>query len=100
MPLAAKPETGPLTREIASILRGQLARKQITNTELAGAVGISVPQIGRVLAGNKQIDIELLDRICWAIGLVLRDVVREADEGTDGRYFDKSTWDVPMLRTS
>lgn len=99
MPSAAKPETGPLTREIASILRAKLARAKISNTELAAAVQISVPQMGRILAGNKQIDIEMLDRICWAVGLVLRDVMREADEETDGRYFDED-WNVPMLRTN
>jgi DNA-binding Xre family transcriptional regulator len=98
MPTGTKPETGELTREIASILRGQLGRKQITNTELANAVSVSVPQMGRILAGNKQIDIELLDKICWAVGLVLREVIREADSETDGRYFD-AEFTVPMLRS-
>ena len=53
--------------------------------------------MSKILAGAKQIDIELLDKMCWATGLVLRDVMREADEETDGRYFDDD-WDVPTLR--
>lgn len=99
MPTGTKPETGLLTQEIASIIRGQLGRKQISNTELANAISISVPQMGRILSGNKQIDIELLDKICWATGLILRDVVKEADTETDARYFEKS-FPVPRLRSS
>lgn len=97
MPTGTKPETGALTQEIASILRAQQGRKKISNTELANAVSISVPQMGRILRGDKQIDIELLDSICWAMSLELREVVREADEETVARYFDDS-YKVPILR--
>lgn len=98
MSKAAKPEPGLLTKEIASILRAQVARKQILQKYAAAEAGISQARLSDLLNGHKQFDVEELDRICFAIGLDLADTLNEADEATSARYLDPD-WNVKPLVT-
>lgn len=93
MPGASKPATGDITQEIASTLRAQLARKNASKVALAKAIGISDSQMGKLLNGHKQFDVEQLDAICWALGLNLREVISEADEKTTLRH-SASGWSI------
>lgn len=82
MPGASKPATSEITQVIASTLRAELARKNLPKVALARAVGVSDSQMNKLLNGTKQFDLELLDSICLALGLSLRDVIADADEKT------------------
>lgn len=78
---------GELSKEVAAILRAQMARHRIAQSPLAEAVGLSQGQLSGILNAKKHVDIEKLDEICQALGLEYAKVIREADEATDGRYF-------------
>lgn len=89
MSAAAKSAPGPLTMEIASILRGQIAKQQLVRDRIAADVGISAPQMSKILNGHKQIDIELLEAICDSVGLPLMKVLSDAEEATGARRLSR-----------
>ena len=91
-----KQPPGLLSQEVAAVLRGQLARKKLTQQELATATGISTSQLSMILNGTKHADLEQLDRMCYAVGLKLADVVKEAS-GLAGSRFAESGWSVDPL---
>jgi transcriptional regulator with XRE-family HTH domain len=76
MPATARPEPSAITKEVAAILTGVLARRGLEQQELAAAVGISRSQISRMLAGNKHWDVDQLDVL---------DVLREASSAVQIR---------------
>lgn len=84
---AAKPKPTALTREIAAIIRERQGRLEKTNADLATGVGIGESLMGLILKGEKQIDIEQLDRMCIYLGLDLVDVIQRADESTSARRY-------------
>lgn len=96
MPRGSKKPTGPFIEAIAGALRGKMATERLTQQQVADAVGISRAQISKIFAGEKQIDMELLDEICWAIGLSFRETVVEADSKTEWRHIDPD-WTTPTL---
>lgn len=95
MPSGSK-QPGALSKEVAAILRAQIARRSLRQDHLSQAVGISQAQMSGILNGKKLLDIEQLDRICWAIGLKYRDVIAEADDATMSRHAEKD-WHVDPL---
>ena len=86
MPTSPARPIGALTLEIASCIRGELARQQLAKTTLADRVGISRAQLNKIVNGKKANDIENLDRIVYALRLDLETVLREADEATPRRH--------------
>ena len=96
MAAAAKPVPGLLSQEVAAILRERMGRFNLTNAQLAKAVGMSPQQIGAVLLAKKHIDVEQLDRICWALGKSLADVTREAEKNSQERLIDPD-WTTQRL---
>lgn len=96
MPGGAKKPVGPFVEAIAGVLRGKIATERLTHQQVADAVGISRGQVSKIFAGDKQIDMELLDEICWAIGLSFRETVVEADAKTEWRHVDPD-WTTPTL---
>lgn len=96
MAKGTKPEPGMLTKEIAAQLRAQVARRQLTQTYVAEESGLSQSRLSELLNGRKQIDVEELDRICYAIGLNMATVLTDADEATSARYLDPD-WTVKPL---
>ena len=87
---------GPLTQAITAILRERMGRDNITKTALAAAVGISRPQVQKILAGTKQIDVEQLDALCWVLGLKARVVIAEADAATSSRNAEPGRGVLPL----
>ncbi|TFB96566.1 MULTISPECIES: helix-turn-helix domain-containing protein [unclassified Cryobacterium] len=79
MAKGTKPTPGPLTQEVAGILRAELARHRLLQGQLAAATGISTTQLSGILNGQKQIDIEQFDKLVWALGLDFVEVLRDAD---------------------
>lgn len=85
MPATARPEPSAITKEVAAILTGALARRGLEQQELAAAVGISRSQISRMLAGNKHWDVDQLGAACDFLGLDVLDVLREATSAVQMR---------------
>ncbi|MFC5930850.1 helix-turn-helix transcriptional regulator [Cryobacterium melibiosiphilum] len=95
----SKSAPGPLTQEIATIIRERMARMKINDLALSRAIGegrISRPQVQKIKAGTKQIDMEDLERICWALGLDFLATLAQADAATASRHVEPE-WDVKPL---
>lgn len=73
-----------------------MGRDGISKTALAAAVGISRPQVQKILKDQKRIDIEQMDELFWALGLDVRAKFLEAEELTSDRHAEPS-WDVTPL---
>ena len=85
MPARAKEAPGPLTQEVAAILRAELGRLGRSQDELARAVDISQSQLSKMLRAERHIDLDQLDRLCHALHLDLARVVHEASRLTEIR---------------
>lgn len=96
VPGGSKKPTGPLVQAVAGILRGKIGTENITHQQVADAVGISRAQVSKIFKGDKQIDMELLDEICWAIGLSFRETIEQADAKSEWRHIDPD-WEVTTL---
>jgi DNA-binding Xre family transcriptional regulator len=96
MPTGAKPQPGPLTSEIAASLRAHIARKNWKDREVADATGIPASTFSQLMSGHKQIDIEQLDRIAWALHLDIVDVIKAAEDVTHHRQASKG-WTTKRL---
>lgn len=88
MTRGTKPKPSLLTQEVAGILRGQLGRKRLTQAQVAVAAQISTTQLSGIFNGTKSIDLDQLDRICWAIGLEPNEVLEEAVGETVERHLE------------
>lgn len=73
-------EPGPLTAAIAAILYDAFLESLLTQTQLGVRVGIPQSMISEYLRGLRVLDIELLDRLCRALGLELGNVIAVATE--------------------
>lgn len=96
MAAGTKPEPGALSEALAGILRAQIARKRLLQSEVAAAAGMSQAQLSGVLNAKKHIDIEQLDKLCWVIGLDFWKVVEEADKETVDRQV-RPDWKTSTL---
>jgi transcriptional regulator with XRE-family HTH domain len=74
---------GPLTREVAGIIRGLMARYNVSQTELAEVVGVSQSQLSKMTRGIRDISIDQLDLMCEAFTIEIQDVLEEAAKATD-----------------
>jgi transcriptional regulator with XRE-family HTH domain len=88
MPSGSKPAPGPLTKEIAAILRERIGYAQVNSALLGEQAGMSRTHLWKSLNGRRQIDVEELDRVCFVLGLSLSDVVSRADAATASRSAD------------
>lgn len=94
-----KSAPGPLTREIAALLHDKMARKGVNDLALSNAIGadrISRPQVQKIRKGLKRVDVEDLERMCWALGVDFLDLLKQADDATSTRHIDPE-WDVKPL---
>jgi len=93
----AKPAPGPLTQEVTAKLRAELGRRRdLTQVGLAAAVDVSPAQLSEILNDKKQIDLDLLDRLCFALSLDFKTTLCEADEKTSTRRIS-TEWTTPLL---
>lgn len=86
MPGAAKGPVGELTREVAAILRAQVARKQWTQLTVAARVNMSQSQVSKILRGDGHIDLDQLEAFASALDLKVAQVVSDADAATGRNY--------------
>lgn len=96
MSKGTKQPPGPLSQEVAAVLRGELARNKLTQADLATATGISASQMSMILNGTKHADLEQLDRMCYALGKTLAVVVTDASAASSSR-FSEPDWPVEPL---
>lgn len=96
VPTGAKPKPGPLTAELSALLREHIARTKWSYTTIAQATDMPLSTFSAVVNGHKQIDIEQLDKICWAVSLDVVDLIKQAEETTRYRQAAK-TWRVKRL---
>jgi len=99
MPSGTKNVTGPLTQEIAAILRERMSRMKYTDRDLSEAVGadcLSRSQVNKIRAGQKHVDIDDYERICVALGLDFIEVLTRAAASTPDRH-SAAGWDVRRL---
>jgi plasmid maintenance system antidote protein VapI len=81
-----------LSEALGEILRAQIARKKLKQSDIAAEMGISQTQLSGIVNAKKHVDIEQLDQLCWVIGLEFWEVVQEADnEVTDRQLSDEWT---------
>lgn len=85
MPSGSKPRPSDLTQEVAAILRGRMSRLGLAQGEVAARMGVSQSQLSKMLRGERHIDLDQFDQLCWLTECGMVDVLREADEGTNAR---------------
>mgnify|MGYP001115703991 CR=1 FL=1 len=71
--------------EVAALLREAVARREMTQAQVAEKAGISTSQVGKYLRGVRPITIDELDRVCLAIGTSFERLIVEAAYRTRGR---------------
>lgn len=103
MPAGSKPPPGALTQEIAATLRALIARRGLKHGDVARAAVLKPQTFSAIINARKQVDLEQLDRICWALGLDVADVIKKAEKATNHRQASKG-WEAtrisPTLQTA
>jgi DNA-binding Xre family transcriptional regulator len=74
------PAPSKLDKAVAAVLRGQVAIKDLRQTDIEKATGISQAQLSRMLNGLKIMSFPQLTAICDAIQVDLQDVIGAAKE--------------------
>lgn len=88
MPKGTNTPVGPLSAAISEQLHAQMALLRSNKSKLAEAAGIPRTTLGPIIDGKKTFDIEVLDKICQALGLDSVEVMKKADLETQGRLVD------------
>jgi len=90
MSKAPRKPPGPLSIELSAAIRAEIARRHdLKQGTVAASADISSTQLSQILADKKQFDIEQLDRVCFALGLPLGDLVRAAEAATPSRHAER-----------
>ena len=83
-----------MTREIAGILKGRMARFSVGQAEMAKYVGVDQSQLSKMIRGIKPINIDQLEVMCIVLGIDFDEVIDEAWK----QVVNVSDWpDVPSL---
>lgn len=85
VPKGSMPPHGELSREVSRLLETAADELGVSDTKLARLVGISQPQMSKYLRGERSLTVDLVDRICQALGLSTARVIVEADKATSNR---------------
>ncbi len=78
MPSGGTSEPGPLTIAVAAILNRAFQQTGVSQRHLGAAVGISQSQMSKYLRGERVLDVDQLDALCFALHLDITTVVRDA----------------------
>lgn len=77
---------GPISLAISAKIRAVAGEKRINQITLARATSISATQMSQLWRDEKGFDIEQLDRVCYALDLLLTDVIRDAEQLSRSRF--------------
>ena len=69
---------GPLTKEIAGIIKGRMSRYNVGQTEMAKYVGVDQSQLSKMIRGMRHINIDQLEVMCTVLGVEIDKVMDEA----------------------
>ncbi|MBP2420016.1 helix-turn-helix domain-containing protein [Microbacterium imperiale] len=69
-----------MTREIISRLRGQIARFDVNQTELAVLCDVSQSQFSKIIRGTRPMSLDQLVVICDALAIDLGELTREVED--------------------
>lgn len=86
-----------ITREIARVIKGRMASYNVTQSEMAGAVGVDQSQLSKMIRGQRQITIDQLERMCHMVDLELPKVVADASAFVDDRDWEGEPWIEPFV---
>lgn len=75
---AQTPPQGHLTQEIAGIIAGMMTRYKVSQTEMAGPVGVAQSHLSKMLRGLRPINIDQLEIMCAVLGVEVTKIVDEA----------------------
>jgi transcriptional regulator with XRE-family HTH domain len=75
---AEKPVSGKLRKALIDAIEAN-QRTGEKNSELSRRSGVSQPQITRFLSGERDISLEVAEKLCAALGLELRRIDKSAD---------------------
>ena len=70
---------------MAAILKRAFHQTDVTQEALGAAVGVSQSQVSKFLRGERVLNVDQLDTFCFALGLNIVHVVREAARSADLR---------------
>jgi len=70
--------TQTLSRDVAAVVRAELARKQIPQSRLAEVLGLSPATISRRMGGTAPFELDELPIVAGLLGLSLTDLVKDA----------------------
>lgn len=73
-------ETRDLTRQVAGIIRAAMAKHNVTQTEMAVAVGVDQSHLSKMVRGMKPISIDQLAAMAWALDLDVSQIIRDAED--------------------
>lgn len=80
MPRGTKTAPGSLELRAAGLIRAELERQGQTIQWLADAVGLSRPQVSKVLSGQKPVTLTEIETMCAALGLDMLEVIRRSQQ--------------------
>jgi DNA-binding Xre family transcriptional regulator len=96
MPKGTNTPVGLLSAAISELLHARMAYLRSNKSKLAEAAGVPRTTLGPIIDGKKTFDVEVLDRICRALGLDVVNVMKEADATTQRRLVEMSV--RPIIR--
>lgn len=91
---------GPLTRGIARVLRGELAKAQRNTTWFGNIIGVSQSQASKILRGLKPISLDQLQLAADAFGLRMSQVIRQAEGDTEADSSESDQSGDPALEVN
>ena len=71
-------ETRDLTRQAAALLRGLMARYDVSQRDLANSANLSQSQVSKILRGVKPVTVDELNAMCFALGTDASTLLTEA----------------------
>lgn len=78
MPSGGTTQPGPLTIAVAAILNRAFKQTSVSQKQLGAVVGISQSQMSKLLRGERVLNVDQLEDLCFALGLDIGDVVHAA----------------------
>ncbi|MFJ4166326.1 helix-turn-helix domain-containing protein [Microbacterium sp. NPDC089698] len=68
-----------VSKEIASRLRGQIARYDVSQAELAMVCGVSQSQFSKIIRATRPMTVDMLAAICDALGIDMGDLIASVE---------------------
>ncbi|WP_166785548.1 helix-turn-helix domain-containing protein [Cryobacterium cryoconiti] len=77
--MPSQPRPGRLTRGVARILYEEYRANSVTQTALGDAAGVSQSQMSKLLRGDRTLNLDQLEAVCFMLGLSPGEVITAAE---------------------